>query len=38
MTMGLHFFQGAFMGEAPKWHWIGCSWVRMGGWGVVTPL
>jgi ABC-type sugar transport system permease subunit len=22
MTMGLHFFQGAFMGEAPKWHWM----------------
>ena len=22
MTMGLHFFQGAFMGEAPKWQWM----------------
>lgn len=22
MTMGLHFFQGSFMGEAPKWHWM----------------
>ena len=22
MTMGLHFFQGATMGEAPKWHWM----------------
>jgi ABC-type sugar transport system permease subunit len=22
MTLGLHFFQGAYMGEAPKWHWM----------------
>lgn len=22
MTMGLQFFQGAFMGEAPMWHWM----------------
>jgi len=22
MTLGLHFFQGSFMGEAPKWHWM----------------
>ena len=22
MTMGLHFFLGSFMGEAPKWHWM----------------
>ena len=22
MTMGLHFFQAKFMGEAPKWHWL----------------
>jgi len=22
LTMGLHFFQGSFMAEAPKWHWM----------------
>lgn len=22
MTLGLHFFQGSFMGEAPKWNWM----------------
>jgi len=22
LTLGLHFFQGAFMGEAPRWHWM----------------
>ncbi len=22
LTLGLHFFQGSFMGEAPKWHWM----------------
>lgn len=22
MTLGLHFFQGSLMGEAPKWHWM----------------
>jgi multiple sugar transport system permease protein len=22
MTLGLNFFQGSFMGEAPKWHWM----------------
>ena len=22
LTIGLHFFQGSYMGEAPKWHWM----------------
>ena len=22
MTLGLHFFQGAYMGAAPQWHWL----------------
>ena len=22
MTLGLRFFEGSFMGEAPKWHWM----------------
>ncbi len=22
MTVGLHFFQGSYMGQAPKWHWL----------------
>ena len=22
MTMGLRYFEGKFMGEAPKWHWM----------------
>ncbi len=29
MTMGLHFFQGAYMGEAPKWHWMMAMTVLM---------